>query len=164
MLSIKREEEIRGLIMNGRHTKEISKKTKVSSRTVKRILVTIQRALRVPEDVRERISCLLVGGHPAKAVSVRLKISVGAVIAVRNYYYLRNNTSNRKKAIPLCDMCKDYIEANRQEANYSSEPTLLSVSEDITALDRLGILGSPLFVGIASRARAAIEREKSNDA
>ena len=163
MLTVKEEEKVRELIFKGMHNKEISDKTKVSPRAVKRIMGTVGRARAVPMAARERIACLLTGGYSAEAVSAKLKISVLAVVAVRNYYYLRTNKANRKKAVPLCDMCKDYIEVNRQGANYDYDRTLLSVAEDIAALDRLGILGSPLFTGIASRARAAIEREKSND-
>ena len=163
MLSVEKEEKVRALIFKGMLTKEISNKTKVSPRAVKRVMGTVKLTRLVSKTVRDRISCLSVSGYPAEAVSVKLGISVDVVVAVRNYYYLRTNKANRKKAVPLCDMCKDYIEANRQGANYSREPTLLSVAEDIAALDRLGILGSPLFTGIASRARAAIKGDKGND-
>ena len=161
MLDTKKEEEVRGMITNFKTNSEITAASGLPLATVKRVRSTMARMLQISENAVERIVAMLIGGYSVGAICVFLKISEDAVTAVKRFYYLKTEKHNKKRRVPLCDICKDSLVPDWRSIHSDYNATLLSIVEDVVSLDRLNLINSPLFFGIAKRARSSLARYRN---
>ncbi len=168
MLAIKKEERIRSLIHQGHSNSKIGTDTNSGHEAIQRIRKAMTLTAGCPLDVRERIIFQLIGGFPVKVISADLRVRPEVVLAIHRYYYIRLLRGNKKRMALVCSVCRRDIEAMHEEPPQvhkrvtlrdltSHADALFDVACDVVSLSDLGVVASPLFCGIASRANDIIK-------
>ena len=169
MISVQKEELVRHFIRLGCLNQEIEHDTGAGHETVERIRLALKLGRKCPVNIREQIIFQLIGGFPIEIISRNLCVQEEVVLAVHRYCYIRSLRANEKQMAPVCSMCRRDIEAMYEEPreadkrDVSAEDllpyanSLHDIACNIASLNDLGVIASPLFCGIASRASDILE-------